>query len=270
MEKSYDSAIERLSEGYDHTGQQPRHEKPSSSNSSNKRTFSQCSSNTTEIPTKRQLLASPNSQMSSNTPSRSRSSGGGDTPNLSTTISLACCPMCGVEIEKAWLGGWKLGKRSSYRQKKKFCLFHRCKSAKIEWTRRGYPKIDWEFLPTRFKNFRPALDQVLSKGVQSDNFPRKPGPSITDQITLATAGYYGSRGLDLMTNYIALSYAHQIRAVAPRHTLIIDSGVASYILTVLAPELATQLIKDDMGISEEQARVVLRESTELGELLNDD
>jgi RTC4-like domain len=72
------------------------------------------------------------------------------------------------------------------------------------------------------------------------------------------------------SDYIGFQFGRKIRAIAPRHTLIADIGVAGYILTVLVPELAIQLIKDDMKISKKQAHVVLKESTELGEILNDD
>ena len=72
------------------------------------------------------------------------------------------------------------------------------------------------------------------------------------------------------SDYIGFHFGQQIRDIAPRHTLIADIGVASYILTVLVPELTILLIRDDMKITRKKAHIVLKESTELGEILNDD
>jgi hypothetical protein len=71
-------------------------------------------------------------------------------------------------------------------------------------------------------------------------------------------------------DYIAFQYAPQIRAVAVNHALIIDIGVANYILTMLVPELTVQLIKEDMQVDQDRACAILRESAGIGELLNDD
>ena len=46
--------------------------------------------------------------------------------------------------------------------------------------------------------------------------------------------------------------------------------MAAYIQAVLAPELATLLIMDDMGVDEENARVILRDSIDIGNLLNEE
>ena len=48
------------------------------------------------------------------------------------------------------------------------------------------------------------------------------------------------------------------------------TGVADYVVTVLVPELAVMLIKEDMRACDEEARRVLRESARLGETLHED
>jgi hypothetical protein len=115
----------------------------------------------------------------------------------STTAGQTYCPLCGVEIDGTWLIGWRLDKRSSYQHKKRFCLVHTKRSAKIEWRERGYPNINWRSLKSRFRSFHSALNRVISEGVQ-DNKPKKPRLSIANQIPLATAGYYGPKGRELM------------------------------------------------------------------------
>lgn len=47
-----------------------------------------------------------------------------------------------------------------------------------------------------------------------------------------------------------------------------EAGVAGYAQEVLVPELAVQLVKEDMGVSDEAARQILRDSIDLGEKLN--
>ena len=48
------------------------------------------------------------------------------------------------------------------------------------------------------------------------------------------------------------------------------TGVAAYIQAVLAPELAAQLVMDDMNVDEESARAILRDSIDVGNLLNEE
>lgn len=39
---------------------------------------------------------------------------------------------------------------------------------------------------------------------------------------------------------------------------------------VLIPELAVALVRDDMGVDEDKARAILKESADLGELVNEE
>lgn len=141
-----------------------------------KRTFCELSDDDTQIsrPLKRQLRTL-DSQSSSNT---------------------IRCPLCELEINRTSLNVRKFGRQSSFRQKKEFCQAHRRKDARREWTRRGYPQIIWEFLEERFAKFHPVLDQVLQNDVQYHNKNLK--ADVINQVSLATAGYYGPRGLNLM------------------------------------------------------------------------
>ena len=49
-----------------------------------------------------------------------------------------------------------------------------------------------------------------------------------------------------------------------------DSGVTGYIQSVLVPELAVCLIKEDMQIDDDEARKVLTESTKVGRLVHEE
>jgi hypothetical protein len=47
-------------------------------------------------------------------------------------------------------------------------------------------------------------------------------------------------------------------------------GVGAYVVTVLVPELAVMLIKEDMEVDDETARQILQKSGGLGETLHED
>ena len=65
-------------------------------------------------------------------------------------------------------------------------------------------------------------------------------------------------------------FARKLRQLAASDKLISSGGVSGYVQAVLIPELAVLLIKDDMKVDEEKAREVLRESVDIGILLNEE
>ena len=69
---------------------------------------------------------------------------------------------------------------------------------------------------------------------------------------------------------LASNFASKLRRLAPSDRIIQTLGVASYIQAVLAPELTVLLVMDDMKTDEEGARAMLRDSTDIGNLLNEE
>ena len=65
-------------------------------------------------------------------------------------------------------------------------------------------------------------------------------------------------------------FARKLRRLAASDKLISSGGVSRYVQAVLVPELAVLLIKDDMKVDEEKAREVLRDSVDIGNLLNEE
>jgi hypothetical protein len=59
-----------------------------------------------------------------------------------------------------------------------------------------------------------------------------------------------------------------IGQLAPKDSVIRAAGPSGYIQTVLVPELATLLIKEDMEADDDGARQIMQESTEIGDRLN--
>ncbi len=66
------------------------------------------------------------------------------------------------------------------------------------------------------------------------------------------------------------SFAPKVRRLAATDKLIASAGVAGYVQAVLAPELAVMLVMEDMRVDEDEARAILRNSKEIGDLLNEE
>lgn len=67
------------------------------------------------------------------------------------------------------------------------------------------------------------------------------------------------------------TFSSQIRRLASTDKIISSGGgVSGYVQAVLVPELAILLVKEDMGVDDEEARVILQESIEIGDLLNEE
>lgn len=66
------------------------------------------------------------------------------------------------------------------------------------------------------------------------------------------------------------SFAPKVRRLAASDKLIASAGVAGYVQAVLAPELAVMLVMEDMRVDEDEARAILRDSKEIGDLLNEE
>lgn len=65
-------------------------------------------------------------------------------------------------------------------------------------------------------------------------------------------------------------FTPKLRRLVASDKLISSGGVSGYVQAVLAPELAVMLVMQDMGTDEEGARAVLRDSVEIGNLLNEE
>ena len=65
-------------------------------------------------------------------------------------------------------------------------------------------------------------------------------------------------------------FAPTLRRRSPSDKLISSGGVHGYVQAVLVPELATLLVMEDMEVDVADARRVLKESAELGNMLNEE
>lgn len=63
-------------------------------------------------------------------------------------------------------------------------------------------------------------------------------------------------------------FSLKLRRLASSDHIVKAAGVAGYAQSVLVPELAVRLVMEDMDISDDAARQILRESIQLGQKLN--
>jgi hypothetical protein len=69
-------------------------------------------------------------------------------------------------------------------------------------------------------------------------------------------------------DYIMNEFSGTIRKLAGSDRIIAARSAPGYIQMVLAPEVATLLVMEDMSVDEKQARAVMLESADLGDLLH--
>jgi hypothetical protein len=189
------------------------------------------------------------------------------------------CPMrCGKTLMRQQLE--TLDPKASIREQQVFCRRHRVKDAEEQWRRNGYPTIDWEKLPERLERHDKYIIRMIKhphnlwfrKEMEKRN---KRGKDRTIMQHLENeglqgigVGYYGPKGGDIMADYITKNYAAELRERAGSDKVMGNRGTTAYVHMVLVLELATLLIKRDMDVGDETARMIMNESNAVGDLLN--
>ncbi|KAI9727909.1 MAG: hypothetical protein M1828_005314 [Chrysothrix sp. TS-e1954] len=229
----------------------------------------------------------PHSSMSSNSSCSSLSPPPDDellqftAETLDLTSSDSHCPLCGEEVPRAFLMTMHSGlSRLSWKERVEICAAHKRHAADSEWKQHQYPAVDWGGFDQRLKSFHGSLNAILE--LKRPSYYRKEleqrvdegssrnayrNPTADDQET-TIPGYYGLKGAQRMQSHLVNVFSDKIRALAATDKLIPATGPAGYIQAVLVPELAVMLVREDLDVDEEKARTVLRESSNVGRLLN--
>ncbi|PHH78762.1 hypothetical protein CDD82_2857 [Ophiocordyceps australis] len=185
----------------------------------------------------------------------------------------AKCPWCGKVVDKGLLDDFFQGKHMKVQMQMRFCQIHKKHSAVEAWQSRGYPDIDWQTLVGRFAAHRNFLLDIINgensffRTIQAHKIATGQARTVLKEGNL-TPGYYGPRGFDMMCDYLGEEYKNELKDRARSDRVIAGRGVAAFVQTVLVAELAVRLIKDDMGVSEEDAREILEESKAVGDLVH--
>ncbi|CAG7959478.1 unnamed protein product [Penicillium nalgiovense] len=195
----------------------------------------------------------------------------------------ALCPMCHKEVDWASLEIFKAQPKQRIREQVMFCESHKLRSAMDLWRERGYPNIDWDGFEERVQSYFPQLEKLLVPGafsyyrnILSTSFA--PGKarnfrvrvSDGERLETMTCGYYGTMGATKILETIIRRFSVVVRRLATTDDLIKTAGVAGYTQSVLVPELAVLLVKDDMKVNDEDARRIMRESMDIGDRVNPD
>ncbi|KAL8846336.1 MAG: hypothetical protein Q9221_008576 [Calogaya cf. arnoldii] len=171
---------------------------------------------------------------------------------------------------------------SNIRQQAVFCKAHKIRSAQDLWRKKGYPAIEWKEFQARLPRYGDALvgilngtytsfyRNVLDEQVKSGKRTVKQSMMVGDDQEGLKMGYYGTKGQRILMDYLMARFASRIRRLAGTDRLVSAAGVAGFVQGVLVPELAVMLVKDDMHVDEEHARVILKESSDIGNLLNEE
>jgi hypothetical protein len=198
--------------------------------------------------------------------------------DLDSLITTPVCPLCKKEVDGDLLADFKAkNARMTVAQMQRFCQQHKKKSAQQAWLDRGYPDIEWHRLDTRIAQHYDFLRQILQGDKQShygdvfrDSVRSGQNRTLFRSDANLTPGYYGIRGLRAMSENLIGEFSGLLRRRALQDRLVSARGHTAYLQSVLVPELAVQLIVEDMGVKEEEARRVLTESTWVGEMVNDE
>jgi hypothetical protein len=187
--------------------------------------------------------------------------------------SEAHCPMCGDPVDQNDLR--QQGPMNT-RMQERFCRSHRVKTAKDEWRIKGYPNIDWLRLDSRISKHHAFIKQLISgedsyyRDVLSEKVKSGKDRSLKTMTSNLIPGYYGARGLKMMSENIMLNFTPLLRKRIVKDRLMSARGFTPYVQSVLVPELAVLLIMEDMDVDIEEARNILANSAGTGELLNEE
>jgi len=229
---------------------------------------------------KEEVLSSPIAEKTKKT---SRFSFSSDTssltsPDTSDLQTGSACPMCGKTVDEGILEDFKKRHpRMGLNHEQKFCLHHRKTSARSTWVDKGYPSIDWKTLDARIAKHHAFLQDILEGASchYGQEFRERIKAGLNKTMHRSgvnlTPGYYGPRGLRVMSENLVNKFSSLLRKRSVQDRLVSARGHMSYVQSVLVPELTVRLIMDDMGLeAEEEAREVLKESISVGELLNEE
>ncbi|CAK7267192.1 hypothetical protein SEPCBS119000_002415 [Sporothrix epigloea] len=164
-------------------------------------------------------------------------------------------------------------------EKLRFCAGHKQRAGRATWTARGYPAIDWTALPARLPKYEAHVRKVIL-GTMPSPFRATWESSSFSSSSLFAPGYYGRRGLRVLSDAIVQRHAKILSRRAVEDRLLASRGMVQFVQAVLVPELAVLLIQEDLqamgggkrktGSSLDEARRVLHESAALGEEVMDE
>jgi hypothetical protein len=185
----------------------------------------------------------------------------------------ARCPMCKQPCDVSELKKWGT---MNTRQQERFCRSHRKTTAEKKWNSKGYPEIDWEKLESRIAAHHGFIEKLLNGG---ECYYRRSfeelvaagkGRSLRKMESNLTPGYYGSRGLNTISEHVIRRFSDLLSERSVNDSLMTKRGTTAFVQSVIVPEVAVQLIMEDLSLDDVEARDVLIESSNIGELVHEE
>ncbi|KAJ3048471.1 hypothetical protein HK097_010507 [Rhizophlyctis rosea] len=206
-------------------------------------------------------------------------------PDASTT-SLSNCPHCSKPLPDplpTHVATWykKLKKEQPREWEHEFCKYHRVELEVIpEGVTKGWPyHIDWERVKERVKAMEGKLREVVDGRVGSAwrriwmgeyfRLGARRAQASTNRIgrvRVTGCGYYGTKGARMILEILSglfLNQMHPYLTAQKSH----PQPVLEYLQDVLVPECAARLVMEDLGITYEEARNVMKKSLEFGKVV---
>jgi hypothetical protein len=185
----------------------------------------------------------------------------------------ARCPMCKQYVNPDDLRAFGY---MNIKKQEKFCRSHRIKTAEQDWKDNDYPIINWKDLDSRIAKHHSFIKELIKgedsyyRSLLGDRIEAGQDRTAMTMKTNLTPGYYGTRGLRIISENIMQEFTPLLKKRMVQDRLMSARGFTPYVQAVLVPEVAVKLIMEDMGLDVEEARGILTDSVIVGELLNEE
>ncbi|KAJ5893755.1 hypothetical protein N7495_005446 [Penicillium taxi] len=190
----------------------------------------------------------------------------------------AICPLCKAPVDLGLLLIFEAQPKQRFREQVKFCASHRQATAEKEWKAQGYPEIDWDTFTERAQTHFKYIQGLVNadtpsyyRNILDSAFKSGKALRLTlegDGVENISCGYYGTKGTQKLLELLMERFSVTLRRLAKNDRLIAEATIVGYAQSVLVPELGVRLIKEDMGVDDETARQIMRESIDIGQRVN--
>jgi hypothetical protein len=188
------------------------------------------------------------------------------------------CPFCRKGLPNAFVEEPPTAPRARYG----YCKRHEDATTLEEGKRRGYPELfDFNIIQSRVLSVLKNIQiQQIIKGEQKSEILQKLRTSTSNRnaatpmamfqvFDLTQPGYYGPRGVELITRLVMERFADEIRhSTKLPEALRFCGGVMGYVSSVIVPEVGIRLIMEDKDIDWAKARQIMKESVAYGSVIN--
>ncbi|RMZ81167.1 hypothetical protein DV737_g2632, partial [Chaetothyriales sp. CBS 132003] len=205
------------------------------------------------------------------------------------TATEIVCTVCRKVFSVALLRDKERKMKSlSLQGQRDICHRHRLSEAQDVCRHRGYPAaaVDWaEVEGVRVPKLLAHLRQVLQRKVPCFYLEQlaahaaaaKSKPKLlhiylhSGVLDVVKPGYYGPKGQKVVCDAVTNALASELKQAARDDRVVRAAGVGAYVAAVLVPECTMRLVMEDIKTrSQDRARDVLAESSDIGRLLNPD